>query len=249
MAGRMTITEIDLRLMLDVVRCAPDSDGGGPMPYAVLDGLRRLVGCDNVSVVKFSARQQIMEFSQEAGDPGLTGDALQAWVDAFWTHYWSCRFSSHPDTAADLSDVVSLSDFYSDRQLRHAPMYQDCLRLESVERSLLTCLPDQAGEVVRVIFFRSPGSDFADRDRGLLTLLRPHLTRIYRQRRAGERLLTGRQRQLLRLVAAGYTNDQIGRRLSISEATARKHLENIFARLGVTSRTAAVTAAFDTGNG
>jgi DNA-binding NarL/FixJ family response regulator len=58
-----------------------------------------------------------------------------------------------------------------------------------------------------------------------------------------------RQRQLLRLVAAGYTNDQIGRRLSISEATVRKHLENIFARLGVTSRTAAVTTAFGADNG
>jgi DNA-binding NarL/FixJ family response regulator len=48
----------------------------------------------------------------------------------------------------------------------------------------------------------------------------------------------------LRLVAAGHTNTQIARRLGISEATVRTHLENIYGRLQVSSRTAAVTRAF-----
>lgn len=38
-------------------------------------------------------------------------------------------------------------------------------------------------------------------------------------------------------------NRQIARRLGLSDATIRKHLENIFARLQVTSRTAAVKRA------
>ena len=54
------------------------------------------------------------------------------------------------------------------------------------------------------------------------------------------RLLTGRQRELLRLVAAGHDNIAIARRLGPSPYTVRKHLENAFARLDVTSRTAAV---------
>jgi DNA-binding NarL/FixJ family response regulator len=45
-------------------------------------------------------------------------------------------------------------------------------------------------------------------------------------------------------VAAGHTNIQIARRLGISEGTVRVHLENIYERLGVPSRTAAVTRAF-----
>ncbi len=49
---------------------------------------------------------------------------------------------------------------------------------------------------------------------------------------------------LLRLVAAGHTNTQIARRLGISAATVRTHLENIYERLQVSSRTAAVTRAF-----
>ena len=59
-------------------------------------------------------------------------------------------------------------------------------------------------------------------------------------RRAADRLLTGRQRELLRLVAAGHDNVSIACQLGLSPATVRKHLENAFARLEVSSRTEAV---------
>jgi DNA-binding NarL/FixJ family response regulator len=49
---------------------------------------------------------------------------------------------------------------------------------------------------------------------------------------------------LLRLLAAGHTNAQIARGLGISEGTVRTHLQTIYDRLDVTSRTAAVTRAF-----
>jgi DNA-binding CsgD family transcriptional regulator len=55
--------------------------------------------------------------------------------------------------------------------------------------------------------------------------------------------LTSRQNELLRLLAAGHTNTQIARRLGISEGTVRTYLENIYEKLGVSSRTAAVTRA------
>jgi DNA-binding NarL/FixJ family response regulator len=45
-------------------------------------------------------------------------------------------------------------------------------------------------------------------------------------------------------VAAGHTNAQIARRLGMTEGTVRTHLENIYERLQVSSRTAAVTRAF-----
>jgi DNA-binding CsgD family transcriptional regulator len=67
----------------------------------------------------------------------------------------------------------------------------------------------------------------------------------YRYRRRSRRSrLTPRQNDLLRLLAAGRTNAQIARRLGSSEGTVRTHLENIDERLGVSSRTAAVTRAF-----
>jgi DNA-binding NarL/FixJ family response regulator len=45
-------------------------------------------------------------------------------------------------------------------------------------------------------------------------------------------------------VAAGHTNAQIAHRLGVTEGTVRTHLENIYERLQVSSRTAAVTRAF-----
>jgi len=52
--------------------------------------------------------------------------------------------------------------------------------------------------------------------------------------------LTAREREVLRWVAAGKTNAQIGAILSASPRTVGKHLENIYQKLGVETRTAAV---------
>lgn len=53
--------------------------------------------------------------------------------------------------------------------------------------------------------------------------------------------LTPREHQILTLVAQGKTNPQIAEILWIAPRTVRKHLENIYAKLGVHTRTAAVT--------
>ena len=103
------------------------------------------------------------------------------------------------------------------------------------------------GRTARLIFVRGPGPDFSERDRALLVLLRPHLHQAYldaERRRHPIPQLTPRQKDLLHLVAAGHTNAQIARRLGLSEGTVRTHLENIYGRLQVSSRTAAVTRAF-----
>ena len=53
--------------------------------------------------------------------------------------------------------------------------------------------------------------------------------------------------QVLRLVAAGSSNRAIAAELGISEHTVARHLQNIFAKIGVTSRTAASAFAFEHG--
>ena len=57
--------------------------------------------------------------------------------------------------------------------------------------------------------------------------------------------LTGRELEVLRLVAAGRTNREIATALVISERTVARHLQNIFAKLRVSSRTAAAAFAFE----
>jgi DNA-binding NarL/FixJ family response regulator len=51
--------------------------------------------------------------------------------------------------------------------------------------------------------------------------------------------LSEREKQVLRLVAAGLANKQIARRLGIAESTVKVHTGNIFRRIGVTDRTSA----------
>jgi ATP/maltotriose-dependent transcriptional regulator MalT len=61
----------------------------------------------------------------------------------------------------------------------------------------------------------------------------------------GDRLLTAREVQVLRLVARGSTNRSIGAELGLSERTVDRHVSNIFAKLGVSSRAAATASAYE----
>jgi DNA-binding CsgD family transcriptional regulator len=108
--------------------------------------------------------------------------------------------------------------------------------------ALVMPLPAPAGHDRRLVFFRWHGCAFSDEDRSAAILLQPHIADALRRqsRDAAARVLTARQCELLCLVAAGHDNTAIARRLGLSTLTVRKHLENAFARLEVTSRTAAV---------
>jgi DNA-binding NarL/FixJ family response regulator len=64
---------------------------------------------------------------------------------------------------------------------------------------------------------------------------------------APETAPTGRELEILRLVAAGTTNKEAARRLFISEATVKTHLLHLYAKLGVRDRAAAVAAAYKAG--
>jgi DNA-binding NarL/FixJ family response regulator len=57
--------------------------------------------------------------------------------------------------------------------------------------------------------------------------------------------LSRRELEVLRLVAAGRTNRQIAASLVISEHTVARHVQNIFAKLGLSSRAGATAFAFE----
>jgi DNA-binding CsgD family transcriptional regulator len=59
--------------------------------------------------------------------------------------------------------------------------------------------------------------------------------------------VTAREAEVLRLLVEGKTNQEIAAALVISRKTVKRHLDNIFARLGVSSRTAAATFALRAG--
>ncbi|MCL4368509.1 MAG: response regulator transcription factor, partial [Actinobacteria bacterium] len=59
--------------------------------------------------------------------------------------------------------------------------------------------------------------------------------------------LTEREREILRLVAAGHTNAEIADRLVISPLTAKTHVSHILTKLGCRGRAQLVTLAYETG--
>jgi DNA-binding NarL/FixJ family response regulator len=81
------------------------------------------------------------------------------------------------------------------------------------------------------------------------TVLAPSVaaTLVRRVRRPAPPALSAREAQVLRLVARGRTNAEIGKELYISEATVKTHMLRIFSKLDVDDRTAAVTTAMSHG--
>jgi ATP/maltotriose-dependent transcriptional regulator MalT len=60
---------------------------------------------------------------------------------------------------------------------------------------------------------------------------------------ANEFALTGRELEVLDLLAQGYRNQEIAKALTISPGTARRHIENILSKMGAANRTDAVVLA------
>jgi RNA polymerase sigma factor (sigma-70 family) len=53
----------------------------------------------------------------------------------------------------------------------------------------------------------------------------------------GTNVLTGRERQIMRLVSEGLSNKEVARRLNITDGTIKVHLHNIFQKLEISNRT------------
>jgi DNA-binding CsgD family transcriptional regulator len=98
--------------------------------------------------------------------------------------------------------------------------------------------------------------DFSDRDTAVLNAVGPALAAFYRQMKrleaaratlpdrlgldgAATAALTARESEVLEWVAAGKSDAQIGAILNISPRTVGKHLQHLYEKLGVESRTAA----------
>ena len=65
--------------------------------------------------------------------------------------------------------------------------------------------------------------------------------------RMGTSDLTGREIEVLEQIVAGNSNKEIAKRLNISEATVKSHINSILSKLGVTDRTQAATTALQRG--
>jgi len=261
MTAPVAASERDLRALAAIVsEDRPDVPAKDGLPPSLLADLMGQIRCDLIVFAGFDTGRQQTWFLQAIPEmrflqaiPGRGEDVIEDVDPVNWQHYWHCQPCSYPDRTGDLRTIIKIADFYSARQWHSIGTRCGIYRPLGFEHNLMLTLPAPPGPLagpgrtMRFVLLREPGPDFSERDRALLTLLRPHLHQAYldaERRRHPVPRLTPRQRDLLHLLAAGCTNTQIARRLGISEGTVRTHLENIYIRLHVSSRTAAVTRAF-----
>src|SRR6266487_824093 len=188
---RMTLSQRDLETMMRIVSGPDEGDPGEPLPLSVLASLAKLIGVDSVTFQQLDSKRFVAPLDQEFPDEerGPQADAIDA---KFWTQYWDCLACSYPDSTGDVVNVTRLSDFYSTQELHNTGMWAEVLRPNGSEREMMLCLPSRPGNTLRLVLWRGPGLDFSERDRALLTLLRPHLyarcrhcrKRAYRPRRS-----------------------------------------------------------------
>lgn len=147
--------------------------------------------------------------------------------------------------AAAMRDRENLPQlpFYEAEYERYVAQTRVALSEEIFSRELrvgeLTPLPD-------AIAYASSGSDALHADnQGALWPIPTIDDRASGCARAAG--LTNRQVEVLRLVAEGLSNREIANRLHLSDKTVQRHLANIYAKIGVKSRSAAAAFAFRTG--
>jgi DNA-binding CsgD family transcriptional regulator len=171
----------------------------------------------------------------------IGGPAEMARDDPYWRlrhQHPACR---HMETGS--LDVVQIIDFVPMRLFRRTQIWVEMFKPEGIDHLISVPLPTAPGRTRVYLFGREAGHPFTEDERDMLTLLQPHLYELHRQNRPRVNL-TRRQLDVLRCVAMGMSNGEAARQLCVTEGTVAKHLENAYARLGVTSRTAAVTRVF-----
>ena len=153
-----------------------------------------------------------------------------------------------------LSDLVPMDAF------RRSALFNEYYREIRISRAMAVPIHVRGHELVSFVLNRS-GRDFSDRDAACMEAIRPHLGNLFRLSRELESAraawgvpavkgaalpgLTQREREVLAWVRGGKTDRDIGDILSISHRTVHKHLQRIYEKLGVETRTAAAMRASD----
>jgi DNA-binding CsgD family transcriptional regulator len=147
-----------------------------------------------------------------------------------------------------------IDDLLPDGAFRRTPLFNEYYRRVGIDHVMAVPIHVDGRFLVSFVLNRS-GTAFSDRERELAEVVRPHLANLYRLGVSSERTrqlpadapfdraaapLTPREREVLDWVAAGKTNRDIAAILSASPRTVEKHLERIYEKLGVETRTAAV---------
>jgi DNA-binding CsgD family transcriptional regulator len=240
----------DFRGALEFLEVAGEVDGVDPFPEPVLAALRRLIPADIVSYGELD----------RGGAGWRTGVRWQGVPHADVTpgicdaHLRFTYQKPNPPWAPAAGRSARWSDLLSRRRLQRLDVYAEVGKPLGAEYQLELWLLTPDGVAGGFSFDRCE-RDFNERDLQVLDTLRPHLVQLWRNaslrtvasarlRAHAAGLLTPREREILAWVARGKTNREIAAVLYLAPGTVGKHLDNVYAKLGVGSRAGAVARAF-----
>jgi DNA-binding CsgD family transcriptional regulator len=170
------------------------------------------------------------------------GAVAPALLEAFVRH-----MSEHPLIrlhAAGDRRAYRLSDATSMRSFRRGSLFGEFFGPAALNHQLTLGLGGPPHQLIGIWASRTR-HDFSEEDLLLGELLRPHLEagELAVRRAEARARLTKREREVLDLVASGASNEAVAEALVVSPGTVKKHLDNIYAKLGVGTRAAAVDRA------
>ena len=145
-----------------------------------------------------------------------------------------------------------IEDLLPDSAFQRTALYNDYYRAIRIDHAMAVPIHVDRHILVSFVLNRSKRG-FSDRDRERVEVIRPHLGHLYRlSAPSGDALpelaaaLTVREREVLDWLGGGKTDKDIAAILTISPRTVQKHLQRIYEKLGVETRTAAVVRAIST---
>lgn len=135
-----------------------------------------------------------------------------------------------------------------------SPDYEDwtcAVEKYGINNMLVSGLHDLSGSKTSYFCFACCDDSNPDWSKYLIDLLTPHLHKAITQvcsnqtkGRDDNNELSQREIEVLKLVSAGMTNVEVGKKLFISENTVKNHVQSIFKKLRVANRVQAVSRAF-----
>src|SRR5262245_9136556 len=235
-----------LEAVLSFLEEAQTVEGPAPFTRETLDRLTEVFGCRyaTYSETDRAARTFHRYVTCSAESDGTPDSPASEW--------WDCPRSVEllRYKATNRGPFAVLADVFSRRQRtsKFNGNYRDFGAADELQLDLDPTRPWFASLSL------ADEHDFGPREKRLFELLRPHLAGLYRNALLRRRLhaktatfeagavsrLTPRERDVMACVANGLSNAQIANVLVVELSTVRKHLEHVYDKLGVRSRTAAL---------
>lgn len=208
---------------------------------AIVQVLSRLFG-ESLALAASSQGGQVAQFA--ISERSLAAKLLEVPLEVWQTHP-----RNEPRL---LGEVVCVSDLLSRAQWHRGEFYQASIRISTMEDDLGVYLPMEDGTLFSACLSRDSRS-FQAEDRLMFSLLVPHFKTLLGvpppfARSEGDLPGTGlsrREQEVLYWVAEGKTNAEVSAILGIASGTVRRHLENIYQKLGVTNRHGAARKLLD----